>query len=76
VAIFIFTQTTDYTLLLFSRFLTGSCQVFVSVYYPVWADTFGADSKQKSIWLTILMLAAVIGVVIGYMLTTWCINSY
>jgi len=32
---------------------------------PVWADTFAAE-KQKSVWLTFLILAAVLGIVIGY----------
>jgi len=59
-----------------SRFCTGVCQVFVSIFFPVWADTFGASDREKSAWLNILMLAAVIGVVLGYMMTTWCIQVY
>lgn len=72
-SMFMFTQTTDFTLLLASRFLTGVCQVFVSIFFPVWADTFGSSDSEKSAWLNVLMLAAVIGVVLGYILTTWCI---
>lgn len=75
-SMFLFTQTTDFTLLLASRFLTGVCQVFVSIFFPVWADTFGGSDREKSAWLNVLMLAAVIGVVIGYILTTWCIAVY
>ena len=32
---------------------------------PVWADNFAAE-KQKPVWLTFLILAAVLGIVIGY----------
>ena len=75
-AMLLFTQTTNFTLLLVSRFITGFFQVFVSIFFPVWADTFGSTDREKSVWLTVLMLAAVIGVVIGYMLTTWCIQIF
>ena len=75
-AMVLFTQTTNLTLLLLSRFLTGFFQVFVTIFFPVWADTFGSSDKEKSLWLTVLMLAAVIGVVCGYILTTYCIQKY
>jgi len=35
---------------------------------PVWADAYGTE-KQKSIWLTVLLLASPLGVVLGYTLT-------
>lgn len=72
----LFTQTSDFGLLLFSRFCTGICQVFVSIFFPVWADTFGSTDREKSTWFSILMLAAVLGVVLGYMMTTWCIAKF
>ena len=42
-----FTMTKEYFLLILSRFLTGLFQVFVSIYFPVWSDFFGATDKQK-----------------------------
>ena len=36
---------------------------------PVWADTF-AREKQKSAWLTFLILASPVGVVSGFTLTS------
>lgn len=35
---------------------------------PVWADAFGTE-KQKSIWLTFLLLGSPVGVITGYILT-------
>lgn len=54
--------------MLFLRVLIGFFQVFSCVYYPVWADTFGPE-KHKTTWLTIMLLAAPLGVVLGYVLT-------
>ena len=28
-----------------TRFVTGVCQVFLLVYYPIWIDKFGKDKK-------------------------------
>ena len=50
------------------RFMTGFFQVFPSIYFPVWADTFGSTDKQKTLWMTMLLLCSPIGVLIGYIL--------
>ena len=36
---------------------------------PVWADAF-ANEKQKSVWLTFLILASPLGVVSGFIMTS------
>lgn len=41
---------------------------------PVWADAYG-NEKQKSAWLTILLLASPVGVVLGYTLTYYMIEN-
>jgi len=41
----------------------------------VWVDTFG-KIKQKTLWLTLLLLAPPIGVVMGYTLTAVMIARY
>lgn len=53
---------------MFCRFLTGFFQVFISIYYPVWSDTFGFTDKIKTMWLTLLLLCGPIGTLIGYLL--------
>jgi predicted MFS family arabinose efflux permease len=51
-----------------SRFLTGVCQVFLLVYYPIWIDKFG--SSKKTLWLTLLQICVPIGIFAGYGLTS------
>ena len=49
-----------------SRFFTGGCQVFLIVYYPVWADKYGGD--KKTMWITILQVCIPVGMFTGYSL--------
>ena len=64
-----FTVSKAYWLLVISRFLTGFFQVFVSIYYPVWADLFGTGEKQKTVWMSVLLFSSSFGVLIGYIVT-------
>lgn len=50
-----------------ARFISGFFQVFLVIYFPVWVDAFGEN--RKTIWLTYMQLAVVIGLVIGYICT-------
>lgn len=55
------------------RAFTGFCQVFVCIYMPVWADTYGSNERIKSIWMTSLLLAAPLGIVVGYVITYYMV---
>mmetsp|Transcript_29990 Transcript_29990/g.45856 ORF Transcript_29990/g.45856 Transcript_29990/m.45856 type:complete len:199 (+) Transcript_29990:390-986(+) len=68
VFLYLFTMTDNYYFTLFSKGGIGFFQIFVCIYPPVWADTFGTI-KLKTVWLTFLLLAAPLGIVIGYSLT-------
>ena len=59
-----------------ARFVSGFFQVFLVIYFPVWVDAFG--DEKKTIWLTYLQLAVVLGLVIGYIFTAMfnMANSY
>jgi len=57
------------------RFSIGFFQVFVVIFMPVWVDAF-ANEKQKTIWLTFLILASPLGIVFGYIMTSIYIASY
>lgn len=74
VALWLFTLTHSFYFDAFLRFCIGFFQVFVCIYMPVWADAF-ASEKQKSAWLTFLLLASPVGVVIGFTLTSF-MNHY
>lgn len=55
-----------------SRFITGACQVFLLVYYPVWIDKFG--QHLKTTWLTLLQICVPLGIFAGYGITSVVIN--
>ncbi len=56
----------------FCRFLTGICQVFLLVYYPIWIDKFGFN--KKTLWLTLLQICVPVGIFAGYGMTSLVIN--
>ena len=56
-----------------SRFMTGVCQVFLLVYYPIWIDKFGKD--KKTLWLTLLQICVPVGIFIGYGITAVIIST-
>lgn len=56
-----------------SRFLTGVCQVFLLVYYPIWIDKYGRD--KKTMWLTMLQICVPVGIFAGYGMTAVIIAS-
>ncbi|CAD8102901.1 unnamed protein product [Paramecium primaurelia] len=51
-----------------SRFLTGCAQAPMMIYFPVWVDNFGGESK--TIWLTILQGVIPLGIFVGYVLSS------
>ena len=70
----LFTLTDVYIILAFCRMCTGLFQVFFCIYFPVWADVFGNEG-QKSTWLTYLLIASPLGVVMGYGLTAIVLDN-
>ena len=75
ISLSMFTLTKLYYLLVISRFLTGFFQVFISIYYPVWADCFGTNELQKTTWMSILLFSSSLGVLIGYIVTSQIIQK-
>mmetsp|Transcript_2678 Transcript_2678/g.4508 ORF Transcript_2678/g.4508 Transcript_2678/m.4508 type:complete len:211 (+) Transcript_2678:290-922(+) len=75
VSLLLFTETSSFYVMVFFRAMIGFCQIFVCIFQPVWADTFGTE-KQKSIFLTLLLLASPLGVVFGYTITYYMIQYY
>jgi predicted MFS family arabinose efflux permease len=74
VSLYAFTQSSSFYFMVIVRGAIGFFQVFVCIFMPVWVDTYGSES-QKSIWLTVNMLASPLGVVLGYTLTYY-MNLY
>ena len=62
-----FTLVSQYPSLMVSRALTGLFQQIINIYFPVWTDAFVSE-KKKSSWLSIIMVGATIGNIIGYIM--------
>ena len=56
-----------------TRFVTGVCQVFLLVYYPIWIDKHGGD--KKTLWLTLLQICVPLGIFMGYGMTAIIIST-
>lgn len=67
--IFAFTLAKTHYMLHTLRTLNGVFQVFSYLYFPVWIDQFGIQSK-KTAMLTLIQLASPLGMVVGYTLNT------
>ena len=50
------------------RYLTGVSQIFISIFAPIWSDTY-APEDRKARWITVFTLATPAGMVTGYLLT-------
>lgn len=53
--------------------MTGVCQVFLLVYYPIWIDKYGKD--KKTMWLTYLQICVPVGIFVGYGMTAIILSS-
>lgn len=73
IMIYVFTLSTSFYIDAFIRFWLGFFQVFSCIFMPVWADVY-ANEKQKSLWVTVLMLSSPLGIVIGYTLTSFMVE--
>ena len=62
---FIFFFTINFTILLFSRFISGFATVFCFIYFPIWVENF-AMKKWVNFMQTTVQVANTIGNIIGY----------
>ena len=62
---FIFFFTINFSILLFSRFISGFATVFCFIYFPIWVENF-AMKKWINFMQTTVQMANTIGNIIGY----------
>lgn len=62
---FIFFFTINFSILLFSRFISGFATVFCFIYFPIWVENF-AMKKWVNFMQTTVQVANTIGNIIGY----------
>ena len=62
---FIFFFTINFSILLFSRFISGFASVFCFIYFPIWVENF-AMKQWVNFMQTTVQVANTIGNIIGY----------
>ena len=63
--------TINYIINVTMRALSGICQVFFTIYSPVWIDQYG-KIKKRTIMLTLLQVGNPIGIILGYGIGMLC----
>ena len=75
VTLVIFALCANFRVNVVMRFIAGFCQIFTIIFVPLWADAFG-NERQKSVWITAFAACSVIGIFIGYSLTSWMVAQF
>ena len=73
--LFLFALSSDYSILCFARFFSGFNQIFLTIYLPLYVDTYSAKGS-KSVYMSFILLSPPFGVLLGYSLTAYCITFY
>lgn len=63
-----------YAIIGFSRLIAGFAQIFITLYFPLYIDTF-IEEKQKANYMPLSSLSALVGTIIGYAFTSVIINQ-
>ena len=56
-----------YIFIIIMRVLSGCCQVFYTIYLPMWCDQFG-EQKKRTLMIALIQLGLPFGIVCGYAL--------
>lgn len=70
----LFTKCNSYPVLVMCRIFTGVFQIFLYIFFPVWAGVYGSEI-QLSKWLTFFMITTPVGIVTGYGLSGIFLNN-
>ena len=71
----LFYFTNNKYLIMFSFFMTGFCLICNSIYIPIWIDQF-ATNKRKTIYLSLINFAKILGLELGYVINYILKNKY
>ena len=72
---FIFSFATDKFILFLMRFSMGVTEAFIVIYGPVWVNNY-SPNEYSATWMGILHSCSVIGVFLGYLITSLIINLF
>ena len=75
ISLWMLTQFCDvYMIMGFSRLVAGFAQIFITLYLPLYIDTFIEENKKAN-YMPLASLSALVGTIIGYALTSVIINQ-
>ena len=69
-SIVLFTITDIIPLLFMARIINGFCTTFGFIYFPIWIDQFGIQTK-KTVMMSLIQIASPLGMVLGYTMNTF-----
>ena len=69
-SIVLFTITDIVPLLFIARIINGFCTTFGFIYFPIWIDQFGIQTK-KTVMMSLIQIASPLGMVLGYTMNTF-----
>jgi len=73
--LFTFAYCTIYDFQCFARFCSGFCQIFMTIYLPVFINTIGTRSNV-TYYMSFFLLSSPLGVISGYAMTAVIIQYY
>ena len=75
VSLLLFTLDSNFNYMCIARFMAGFSQIFITIYMPLFVDTY-ISPKSKPAMLSGLLVAAPLGVVAGYSMTSVCVLNH
>ena len=73
--LFLYALNSNFYILAFARFLSGFNQIFMLIYLPLYVDAF-SKKELKTTFMSLILIAPLFGVFIGYGLTAATIKFY
>ena len=75
ISCFVFSLSSDKSILFSMRFLMGATEAFIVVYGPVWVNNF-APPEHCATWMGVLHSCSIFGVFFGYLAAAIIINFF
>lgn len=72
ISLLLFTAVPEFNYMCIARLIAGFSQIFITIYLPLFVDAYIKKNLKPSI-LALLLVAAPLGVVAGYTMTSICI---
>ena len=69
-SIFLFIFIDIVPILFVARIISGFCATFGFIYFPIWIDQFGIQTK-KTVMMSLIQIASPLGMVLGYTMNTF-----